>query len=62
MDMEKIMQSRMDRGFQKYQKEYEDKALEVLLISGQNMPPALPAAWMRCGLLSAYWESERETR
>ena len=30
MDMEKIMQSRMDRGFQKYQKEYEDKALEVL--------------------------------
>ena len=28
--MEKIMQSRMDRGFQKYQKEYEDRALEVL--------------------------------
>ena len=28
--MEKIMQSRMDRGFQMYQKEYEDKALEVL--------------------------------
>jgi dTDP-4-amino-4,6-dideoxygalactose transaminase len=28
--MEKIMQSRMDRGFQRYQKEYEDKALEVL--------------------------------
>ena len=28
--MEKIMQSRMDRGFQMYQKEYEDKALEIL--------------------------------
>ncbi|MBQ9305308.1 DegT/DnrJ/EryC1/StrS aminotransferase family protein [Butyrivibrio sp.] len=28
--MEKIMQGRMDRGFEKYQKEYEDKALEVL--------------------------------
>ncbi|RKM58491.1 DegT/DnrJ/EryC1/StrS family aminotransferase [Butyrivibrio sp. X503] len=28
--MEKIMQGRMDRGFQRYQKEYEEKALEVL--------------------------------
>ncbi len=28
--MEKIMQGRMDRGFERYQKEYEDKALEVL--------------------------------
>lgn len=28
--MDKIMQSRLDRGFLKYQKEYEDKALEVL--------------------------------
>ncbi len=28
--MDKIMQSRMDRGFQMYQKEYEEKALEVL--------------------------------
>lgn len=28
--MEKIMQSRMDRGFYKYQEEYEKKALEVL--------------------------------
>ena len=28
--MDKIMQSRMDRGFQRYQKEYENKALEVL--------------------------------
>ncbi|SFC74604.1 DegT/DnrJ/EryC1/StrS family aminotransferase [Butyrivibrio sp. YAB3001] len=28
--MEKIMQGRMDRGFQKYQDEYEKKALEVL--------------------------------
>ena len=26
----KIMQNRMDRGFQRYQKEYEKKALEVL--------------------------------
>lgn len=26
----KIMQNRMDRGFQRYQKEYEEKALEVL--------------------------------
>lgn len=30
MTMEKIMQSRMDRGFYKYQEEYEQKALEVL--------------------------------
>ena len=29
-NMEKIMQGRMDRGFQKYQEEYEKKALEVL--------------------------------
>lgn len=28
--MDKIMQSRMDRGFYKYQEEYEQKALEVL--------------------------------
>lgn len=28
--MDKIMQSRMDRGFYKYQQEYEQKALEVL--------------------------------
>ena len=28
--MEKIMQGRMDRGYFRYQKEYEDKALEVL--------------------------------
>lgn len=28
--MEKIMQGRMDRGFERYQKEYEEKALEVL--------------------------------
>lgn len=28
--MDRIMQSRMDRGFQKYQDEYEEKALEVL--------------------------------
>ena len=28
--MDKIMQNRMDRGFMKYQKEYEDKAIEVL--------------------------------
>lgn len=28
--MEKIMQGRMDRGFQRYQEEYEKKALEVL--------------------------------
>ena len=28
--MEKIMPNRMDRGFQKYQKEFEQKALEVL--------------------------------
>lgn len=28
--MDKIMQSRLDRGFLKHQKEYEDKALEVL--------------------------------
>lgn len=28
--MEKIMQGRMDRGFLRYQKEFEDKALEVL--------------------------------
>ena len=28
--MEKIMQSRLDRGFQRYQEEYEKKALEVL--------------------------------
>ena len=26
----KIMQNRMDRGFQRYQNEYEQKALEVL--------------------------------
>lgn len=29
-DMDKIMQGRMDRGFERYQKEYEEKALEVL--------------------------------
>ncbi len=28
--MDKIMQSRLDRGFEKYQKEYEEKALQVL--------------------------------
>lgn len=28
--MEKIMQGRMDRGFERYQEEYEKKALEVL--------------------------------
>ncbi|SEG17639.1 dTDP-4-amino-4,6-dideoxygalactose transaminase [Butyrivibrio sp. Su6] len=28
--MEKIMQGRMDRGFERYQKEYEEKTLEVL--------------------------------
>ncbi len=28
--MDKIMQSRMDRGFERYQKEYEEKALSVL--------------------------------
>ena len=28
--MEKIMQGRMDRGYFRYQKEYEEKALEVL--------------------------------
>lgn len=28
--MEKIMQGRMDRGFERYQKEYEEKALQVL--------------------------------
>ena len=28
--MDKIMQSRLDRGFEKYQNEYEDRALEVL--------------------------------
>ena len=52
----KIMPNRLDRGFYMYQKEFEDKALEVLR-SGW-----WPADWMRCGWRSAFWASEQETK
>ena len=67
----KIMANRMDRGFYKYQKEFEQKALEVLrsgwYVLGQEVAgfeeefAAYTGAkdWMPFGLRFAYWVSEK---